>query len=164
VKATTGQNVLEVDRPARFARFHDEEARVALARLQDELALEVRTGLDLVMQEVQGERLGGPARRQFAAGRIRYERKDEKGIEGRPELTRLGDVVGNRIPAEELLPRLTEELVAELVGRVGNERRYQDAFGSAKADPGGVFGVEAPKTAVLELAAAAARARGVAAG
>src|SRR5216684_1421774 len=36
--------------------------------------------------------------RRLSSSRIRYERKDEKWIEGRPELTRLGDVVANRIP------------------------------------------------------------------
>jgi hypothetical protein len=93
----------------------------------------------------------------------RARTKTRKRIEGRPELTGLCDVVRNRIRAEELLPRLSKELVAELVGRIGKERRHQDAFRDTEARLGGVFGVEGPKTAVLELAAAAARARVVAA-
>jgi hypothetical protein len=82
-----------------------------------------------------------------------YERKHEERIEGRPELTGLFDVVRNRFPAEELLPRLGQELVAELVGRIGKERWHQDTFRGAKPSPGGVFSVEDSKTAVLEFAA-----------
>jgi hypothetical protein len=112
---------------------------------------------------VQGERLGRPARRQVIRGWIGHERKHEEWIEGRPELARLSDVVWNRIPEKELRPRFGEELVTELVDGVGKERRDQDAFGGPEARLGGGFVVKQSQTAVLELAATAARARVVSA-
>ena len=49
VKMPAGQNVLEIDRPARRRRFDNEEAGVAPARLHDELAVELGAGLDFFM-------------------------------------------------------------------------------------------------------------------
>src|SRR3954466_7096777 len=73
MKMPPGQDVLEIDRSARRDRFDDEEARVALARLLDELPVEVGTGLDLLVEKAQCDRLGRPIGRQIGPGGIGHE-------------------------------------------------------------------------------------------
>src|SRR6478735_9716149 len=76
MKMPSRQDVLEVDRSARRGRLDDKEAWIALARLLDELAVEVRAGLDLVVEKVQGDRLSRPPWRQVGLGGIRHEGED----------------------------------------------------------------------------------------
>ncbi len=57
--------------------------------------MEFWKGLDLLMKEVQGERLGRPVSRHVAFGRIGHEREHQERIEGRPYLARCCGILGN---------------------------------------------------------------------
>ena len=112
-----------------------------------------------MVQEVQGDWLSRPTWRQVGLGGIGHEGEGEERIERRPELAGTVDVVGNRVPEEEFLPRLVKEFVTEFVGGVRKERRDQHAFRGAESHPGCILGVKCAQAAVFELAAAAAWAR-----
>ena len=69
VKAPAGQDVPEVDRPAGCGRLDDEEARRTRARLYNELAMEVGTGLDFLGRTCRASgSVGQPDGRSSAAG------------------------------------------------------------------------------------------------
>jgi hypothetical protein len=147
MKLPSRQDVLEVDRSARRGRLDDKEAWITLARLLDELAVAVGTGLDLLVEKVQGDRLSRPPWRQVGLG-IGHEGEGEERIERRPELAGTVYVVGNRVPEEEFLLRLGKGLIAEFVGGVRKEGRDQHAFRGAESHTGCVLGVKSASSSV----------------
>ena len=107
VESLSGQDVFDIERPPGDNRFDDEEARGALASLLDEFAVQLGSGFNLVMEEVERERLGRPPVWQRVLGGIRYEVKYKERIEGGSnslELSRSSGTVFHKDRSQRSVP------------------------------------------------------------
>lgn len=99
--------------------------------------------------------------RSTATAAGKHEREHKEGIECCPELLGVFNVFGG-VPQEEFVPGFFEELLAEFLQSVREERGHENAFGRPQLYAPAVFLVLGSETALLELAPATARARFVA--
>jgi hypothetical protein len=158
MESLSGQDISDIERSPNDNRFDDEEACRALASLQDELAVQLRSRLDL-MEELQRERLGRPPLWQRVLRDIRYEVDDKERIECGSKLLGVLDVSRRIVPQEELVPGFVEEFAAKFLRRVGEQSRHERTLGRAQPNAQAIFAVLDTKAAVLELTAATARTR-----
>lgn len=159
VESPPSEDVSDIERPPDDNRFDDEEARGTLAGLLDEFAVQLGSRFNLVMQEVQRERLGWPSVRRRLLGPVRHEVEHEERIEGGSELPGVFDVVRHVGPQEELVPGFVEELVPKLLRRVGEQSWYESTLGGTQPNPQVILDILDMPAAVLELTAAAAGTR-----
>ena len=159
VESAAGENVFDVERSPGEDSLDHEETRGTLAGLRHEFTVQLGSGLDLVVEEVQGERFGWPPVWQGVFGGIRYEIEHKERIERGSKLLGVLDVIWHVVPQKELVPGFVEEFASELLGGVGEQSRHESTLGGTKPNPQVVFDILDTKAAVLELAAAAAGTR-----
>ena len=162
VESAPGEDVFDVERSPGENGLDHEEARGALAGLLDEFAVQLGSGFNFVAEEMQRERFGRPPVWQRVLGGIRYEIEHKERIEGGSKLLGALNVIRHVVPQKELVPGFVEEFASELLSGVGEQSRYESAFGGTQPNPQVIFDILDAKAAVLELPAAAAGTRIVA--
>ena len=155
-ESAAGENVFDVERSPGEDSLDREETCGTLAGLCDEFTVQLGSGLDLVVEEVQGKRFGWPPVWQRVFGGIRYEIEHKEWIEGGSKLLAVLDVIRHVVPQKELVPGFVEEFASELSSGVGEQSRHESTLGGTKPNPQVVFDSLDTKAAVLELPAATA--------
>jgi len=124
--------------------------------------VQLGSGFNFVVKEVQRERFGRPAVWQLVLGGVWYELEHKERIESGSKLLGALNVIRHVVPQKELVPRLVEEFASKLLSGVGEQSRDEDTLGGTQPNPQVIFDILDAQAAVLELTAAATGTRIVA--